>query len=111
MLGNKRHGIYPGSGRGGGTSSSGVLKALYCSAPGVPVVGLLQARRERKRGFQVLGVVAEDVVGELESKCVAQPVSCYVVCVCRLPLRPGGSSSFYRSRRERITCAPRYLAT
>jgi hypothetical protein len=60
-------------------SSSGVLKALYCSAPGVPVVGLLQARRERKRGFQVPGVVAEDVVGELESKCVVRPVSCCVV--------------------------------
>jgi hypothetical protein len=38
----------------------------------VPVVGLLQARRERKRGLQVPGEEAEDVVGELESK--------YVVC-------------------------------
>jgi hypothetical protein len=93
----------------GRTSSSGVLKALYCSAPGVLVVGLLQARRERKRGFQVPGVVAEDVVGELESKCVAQPVSCCVVSVS--PRGRGGSSPFYRSRRERITCAPRYLAT
>jgi hypothetical protein len=51
-----------------------VLKALYCSAPGVPVVGLLQARRDGKRGSQVPGVMAEDVVGELESKCVVQPV-------------------------------------
>jgi hypothetical protein len=34
---------------------------------GVPVVGLLQARRERKRGFQVPGEVAEDIVGELGS--------------------------------------------
>jgi hypothetical protein len=68
-------------------SSSGVLKALYCSAPGVPVVGLLQARRERKRGFQVPGVVAEDVVGELESKCVAQPASC---CVVSVPPTAGG---------------------
>jgi hypothetical protein len=65
MLSNKRHGIYPGSGREGRTSSSGVLEALYCSAPGVPVVGLLQARRERKRGFQVPGEVAKDIVGEL----------------------------------------------
>ena len=89
MLSNKRHGIYPGSDRGGRTSSSGVLKALYCSAPGVPVVGLLQARRERKRVFQVPGVVAEDVVGELESKCVAQPVSCCVVSVS-LPPAAGG---------------------
>jgi hypothetical protein len=72
MLSNKRHGIYPGFGRGGRTSSSGVLKALYCSAPGVPVVGLLQARRERKRGFQVPGGVAEDIVGELENECVVR---------------------------------------
>jgi hypothetical protein len=100
----------------GRTSSSGMLKALYCSAPGVPVVGLLQARRERKRGLQVPGVVADDVVGELESKCVVRLVSCCVLlCVCcvrpSLFLRQGGSSSFYRSRRERITCAPHYLAT
>jgi hypothetical protein len=58
-----------------------VLKALYYLAPGVLVVGLLQARWERKRGFQVPGVVAEDVVGELESKYVAQLVSCGVVSV------------------------------
>jgi hypothetical protein len=64
-------GFYPGSGRGGRTSSRGVLTALYCSAPGVPEVGLLQARRERKRGFQVPCGVAEDVVGELESECTA----------------------------------------
>jgi hypothetical protein len=84
----------------GRTSSSGVLKALYSSAPGVPVVGLLQARRERKRGFHVPGVVAEDVVGELESKCMVQPVSCCVVSVspCGRGVRPpfinqGGSES------------------
>jgi hypothetical protein len=47
-----------------------VLEALYYLAPGVPVVGLLQARRERKRGFQVPGGVAEDIVGELENECV-----------------------------------------
>jgi hypothetical protein len=80
----------------GRTSSSGVLKALYCSAPGVPVVGLLQARRERKRGFQVPSAVAEDVVGELESKCVVRLVSCgvllgYVVlCPCGVPYLPCG---------------------
>jgi hypothetical protein len=62
----------------GRTSTSGVLKALYCSAPGVPVVGLLQARRERKRGFQVPGGVAEDVVGELESKCA---MCCVLTCL------------------------------
>jgi hypothetical protein len=69
-----------------------MLKALYCSAPGVPVVGLLQARRERKRDFQVLGVVAEDVVGELESKCVVRFVSrrtlLFVSCVLCVVLSP-----------------------
>jgi hypothetical protein len=45
----------------------------------VPVVGLLQARRERKRGFQVPGEVAEDIVGELESKCVMCRVLSVVV--------------------------------
>jgi hypothetical protein len=79
MLSNKRHRVLSWFRPVGRTSSSGVLKALYCSASGVPVVGLLQSRRERKRGFQVPGVVAEDVAGELESKCVAQPVSCCVV--------------------------------
>jgi hypothetical protein len=92
-------------------SSSGVLKALYCSAPGVPVVGLLQARRERKRSFQVPGVVAGDVVEELESKCVVRPVSCCVVSLVLCPLRRGSSSSFYRPRRKRITGVPCYLAT
>jgi hypothetical protein len=48
-----------------------VLRALYCSAPGVPVVGQLQARRERRRGLQVPGEVAEDVVGELGNVYVA----------------------------------------
>jgi hypothetical protein len=96
----------------GRTSSSGVLEALYCSAPGVAAVGLLQARRERKRGLQVPSEVAEGVVGELESKC---GVSC-VVCCCLLslcsvcPLRRGSSPSFYRPRRERITCMPHYSA-
>jgi hypothetical protein len=64
---NTRFILVPAEGR---TSSSGVLETLYCSAPGVPVVGLLQARRERKRGLQVPDEVAEDIVGELESECV-----------------------------------------
>jgi hypothetical protein len=66
-----------------------VLESLYCSAPGVPVVGLLQERRERKRGLQVPGEVAEDIVGELESKCV---MSCGVVVVlppCFVPCGGG----------------------
>jgi hypothetical protein len=69
-----------------------VLEALYCSAPGVPVVGLLQARRERKRGFQVPGGVAEGVVGELESKCMVRPFSCCVV-LCRVFVSPVSLSS------------------
>jgi hypothetical protein len=63
----------------GRTSSSGVLEALYCSALGVPVVGRLQASRERKRGFQVPSGVAEDIVGELESECVVSSVA--LLCV------------------------------
>jgi hypothetical protein len=46
----------------------------------VPVVGLLQARRERKRGLQVPGEVAEDIVGELES----ESVMCRVLTYCLL---------------------------
>jgi hypothetical protein len=51
----------------------------------VPVVGLLQARRERKRGFEVLGEVAEDVVGELESKYVVRRVLSVVLCLVLSP--------------------------
>jgi hypothetical protein len=47
---------------------------LLCT--GVPVVGRLQARRERRRGLQVPGEVAEDVVGELGSVC-----SVFSVCL------------------------------
>jgi hypothetical protein len=102
---NTRFILVPAEGR---TSSSGVLEALYCSAPGVPVVGLLQARRERKRGLQVPGEVAEDVVGELKSECVVcRMLSVVVPC----PLQPGSSPPFYRPRRERITCMPHYPAT
>jgi hypothetical protein len=66
-----------------------VLKALYYLAPAVPVVGLLQARRDRKRGFQVPGVVIEDVVGELEDKCVARLASRCVVSVFSCPPAAG----------------------
>jgi hypothetical protein len=75
-----------------------VLEALYYLAQGVPVVGLLQARRERKPGFQVPGVTDEDVVGELESKCVVQLVSNCVVSVflslLSSPCGRGGRSPF-----------------
>jgi hypothetical protein len=77
-----------------------VLKALYYLAPGVPAVGRLKARRERKRGFQVPGGVAEDVVGELENE--------YVVCdgsyaAESVPPRLGVRPPFYRSRGRRNT--------
>jgi hypothetical protein len=68
-----------------------VLEALYYLAPGVPVVGLLQARRERKPGFQVPGVVAEDVVGELENEYVVCGVFlCCVVSRMLLGVSPRG---------------------
>jgi hypothetical protein len=51
----------------------------------VPVVGLLQARRERKRGLQVPGEVVEDIVGELGSECVVCRVLSAVV-PCRSAL-------------------------
>jgi hypothetical protein len=44
-------------------------------------VVLLQARRERKRGFQVPGGVAEVIVGELENEYVVCGVFLFV-CVC-----------------------------
>jgi hypothetical protein len=80
---------------------------------GVPVVGLLQARRERKRGLQVPGGVAEDVVGELESECVVCRVLlfCLVSSVLSCPLRRGSSPSFYKPRKGRITYIPHYSAT
>jgi hypothetical protein len=53
---------------------------------GVPVVGLLQARRERKRGFQVPGEVAEDIVGELKSEYgVYRVLFFYLVCLVLSP--------------------------
>jgi hypothetical protein len=55
----------------------------------VPVVGLLQARRERKRGFQVPGVMAADIVGELENKCVVRLVSCWALLFVCCPVRCG----------------------
>jgi hypothetical protein len=88
-----------------------VLEALYYLAPGVPVVGLLQARRERKPSFQVPGGVAEDVVRELENEYVVCGVFLSRMLLVRLSLRLGVRPPFYRSRGRRITCAPRYLAT
>jgi hypothetical protein len=57
-------------------------------------VGLLQARRERKPGFQFPGVMAENVVGELENKCVVQLVSNCVVSVFLLFFSPPAAGGF-----------------
>jgi hypothetical protein len=54
-----------------------VLEGTILLSIGVPVVGRLQARRERRPRLQVPGEVAEDVVGELECVC---GVSCVVLC-------------------------------
>jgi hypothetical protein len=60
---------------------------------GVPVVGLLQARRERKRGLQVPDEVAEDFVGELESKCAVCRVLLFCLDLC-LPSPAAGEFAF-----------------
>jgi hypothetical protein len=73
---------------------------LLCT--GVPVVGRLQARRERRRGLQVPSGVIEasaNIVGNTGSVCVV------------LPPRQGGSPSFYRPRRGWFIGMPHCLAT
>jgi hypothetical protein len=55
---------------------------------GVPVVGRLQARRERRRGLQVPGEVAEDVVGELGSVCMVRQMLSVVFCLFVLCVSP-----------------------
>jgi hypothetical protein len=55
---------------------------LLCT--GVPVVGRLQARQERRRGLQVPGGMIEassDVVGELGSVCVLFDVRSLIPCL------------------------------
>jgi hypothetical protein len=74
-------------------------------------VGQLQARRERRRGLQVPGEVAEDVVGELGSVCVVCRMLFVVLCSVLCPLRRGNSPSFYRPRRWRITSMSHYSGT
>jgi hypothetical protein len=69
MPSNQKHKVYPGSGRGPYVQQWCARGTILLST-GVTVVGLLQARRERKRGLQVPDEVAEDIVGELESECV-----------------------------------------
>jgi hypothetical protein len=84
MLSNQRHKVYPGSGRGPYVEQWCARGTILLST-GEPVVGRLQARRERRRGLQVPGEVAEDVVGELRSVWVVRQmlsvVFCLLVCV------------------------------
>jgi hypothetical protein len=84
MLSNQRNKVYPGSRRGPYVQQWCARGTILLST-GVPVVGQLQARRERRRGLQVSGEVAEDVVGELGSVCVGcrmlSVVLCLVLCV------------------------------
>jgi hypothetical protein len=80
MLSNQRHKVYPGSGRGPYVQQWCARGTILLST-GVPVVGRLQARRERRRGLQVPGEVAEDVVGELGSVCVGCRMLSVVRCL------------------------------
>jgi hypothetical protein len=68
---------------------------LLCT--GVPVVGRLQARQERRRGLQVPNEVIGDVVGELRSVCVAWFRMFVRRCSCgegdRLPFIDQGEGS------------------
>jgi hypothetical protein len=85
---------------------------LLCT--GVPVVGRLQARRERRRGLQVPGGVIEvssDVVGELRSVCGAVSDVRVWMSDVSCPLWRGGSPPFYTPMRGRITSMPHYSAT
>jgi hypothetical protein len=65
----------------------------------VPVVGLLQARRERKCGFQVPGEMAEDILGELKSEYGECRVPTSVLSPCgegvRLPFIGQGESELH----------------
>jgi hypothetical protein len=76
---------------------------LLCT--GVPVVGRLQERRERRRGLQV---PSETI--ECRYRGVGVSVRCGFECSRVVPLRRGGSPSFYRPRRGRFTDIPHCLA-
>jgi hypothetical protein len=83
MLSNQRHKVYPGSGRGLYVQQWCARGTILLST-GVPVVGRLQAKRERRRGLQVPGEAngrGSDVVRELGNVCVL----CRVVCCLLSP--------------------------
>jgi hypothetical protein len=89
MLSNQRHKVYPGSDRGLYVQHWCARGTILLST-GVPVVGLLQARRERRPGLQVPGEVAEDVVGELGSVCVVCRMLSVVRCLVFFLVPCGG---------------------
>jgi hypothetical protein len=70
-----------------------VLGGTILLSTGVPVVGRLQAKRERRLGLQVPGEMAEDVVGELGSVC-AWGVVCCLLFVVSLSSPAAGESTF-----------------
>jgi hypothetical protein len=99
--------FYPGSGRGA-VRPAVVCSGHYIAQHRVPVVGLLQTRRERKRGLQVPGEMAEDIMGELEGKCaMCRVLLFFVVLPCvvvprgegvRLPFIGQGESELHVCR-------------
>jgi hypothetical protein len=97
MLSNQRHKVYPGSGRGPYVQQWCARGTILLST-GVPVVGQLQARRERRRGLQVPGEVTEDVVGELRNVSVVRRmlsvVSCLVYVVFRCVVSSAAAGEF-----------------
>jgi hypothetical protein len=80
MLSNQRHKVYPGSGWGPYVQQWCARGTILLST-GVPVVGWLQARRERRRGLHVPSEVAKDVVGELGSVCVVRRMLSVILCL------------------------------
>jgi hypothetical protein len=110
MLSNQKHKVYPGSGRWPYVQQW-CARGIVLLSTGVPVVGLLQARWERTRGFQVPGEMAEDIVGELESKCVMRRVRLFLIvlpCVVpcgggvRLPFIGQGESELHACRTIKL---------
>jgi hypothetical protein len=105
MLSNQRHKVYPGSGRGPYVQQWCARGTILLSTGGACSGA---ATRERRRGLQVPGEVAEDVVGELGNVCVVRRMLSVIRCVmpclllvlcCVCPLRRGSSPSIYRPRR------------
>jgi hypothetical protein len=89
----------------------GCARGTILLRTGVPVVGWLQARRERRHGLQVPSGVIEasaNIVGRRRAcNRSLSPIPCLLSC----PLQRGGSPPFYRPRRGRFTGTPHYFTT